>query len=244
MTSRLKKHAATNVLVAAATLGAGLAHAVGVPGQGTWEVTLQPRELDGNVTNGPEAFYDTALNITWLRNANVGGLMDWSTAVTWANTLVVGGVGGWRLPTMVDTGLPGCGFSLSGDPDCGYNVPTASSEMAHLYYVTLGNLAYCPPGDATCAGGPQTGWGLSNTGGFQDVQSYNYWFGTAYAPDPFGAWFFDQFGGGQSYGTQANVFYAMAVRAGDVAAIPEPQTYALTLMGVGALMLAVRRRTR
>ncbi len=37
-------------------------------------------------------------------------------------------------------------------------------------------------------------------------------------------------------------FFAVAVRPGDIAAVPEPQTYALTLMGVGALLLAKRRR--
>ena len=40
-----------------------------VPGQGTWETTLQARNLDGDTTT--DAFYDTALSITWLRNANV-----------------------------------------------------------------------------------------------------------------------------------------------------------------------------
>jgi hypothetical protein len=178
MTSKWIKRAGMGALWAAATAGAGLVHAVGVLGQGTWETTLLPRDLDGNLANGPEAFYDTALNITWLRNANVNGLMTWTSANTWANTLVVGGVGGWRLPTMVDTGAPGCDFSHAGGTDCGYNAQTASSELAHLYYVTLGNLAYCPPGDAACAGGPQLGWGLTNTGGFQDLRSSAKWFGT------------------------------------------------------------------
>ena len=43
--------------------------AIVVPGQGTWETTLQARNLDGDTTT--DAFYDTALSITWLRNANV-----------------------------------------------------------------------------------------------------------------------------------------------------------------------------
>ncbi len=34
------------------------------------------------------------------------------------------------------------------------------------------------------------------------------------------------------------------VRSGDVPAIPEPQTYGLMLMGLGALALALRRRQR
>lgn len=49
----------------------GTARAAGVPGQGTWETTLQGRDLDGNSANGFEAYYDTVLNITWLGNANL-----------------------------------------------------------------------------------------------------------------------------------------------------------------------------
>ena len=244
MTSRLANRAATGVLAAAAALGAGLAQAVGVSGQGTWETTLLPRDLDGNAGNGPEAFYDTALNITWLRNANANGAMYWNDAMTWANTLVVGGVGGWRLPKVVDTGAPGCDHSFGGGTDCGYNVDTATGEMAHLHHVTLGNLSYCPPGTATCSEGPQPGWGLTNTGGLQNLDFNGYWSGTEH--DPLNAWFFNtQWGQQRVGGMPANLFLAMAVRPGDVVtAVPEPQTYALMLMGFGALMLAVRRRTR
>ena len=37
------------------------------------QATLVPRDLDGNFANGPEAYYDTTLNITWLANANLLG---------------------------------------------------------------------------------------------------------------------------------------------------------------------------
>ena len=128
--------------------------------------------------------YDTDLNITWLRNANAAagssfdngydttdGLMTWANANNWANALTVGSYSGWRLPTMVDTGAPGCDFSYAGGTDCGTNVQTATSELAHLYYVSLGNLAYCPPGATWLFDGcPQAGWGLNNVGNFQNVQ--------------------------------------------------------------------------
>ncbi len=164
------------------------------------QAALVGRDINGNAVAGSSAsavfLYDADLNLTWLRNANAGagssfddgfsttdGLMTWGNANNWANTLTVGNYSGWRLPTMVDTGAPGCDFSYAGGTDCGYNVQTATSEMAHLYYVSLGNLAYCPPGDATCAGGPQAGWGLTNTGNFQNLQPYVYWSGTEYAPN-------------------------------------------------------------
>lgn len=66
-----------------------------------------------------------------------------------------------------------------------------------------------------------------------------------YVPYPNGAWYFVTEVGAQSLGSQYGSLYALAVRPGDVAAaVPEPQTYALMLLGIAALMLAVRRRAR
>ncbi len=57
---------AVRTLVAAALATGGLtAQAAPVPGQGTWETTLQARDLDGNPST-TEAWYDTALNLLWL----------------------------------------------------------------------------------------------------------------------------------------------------------------------------------
>lgn len=245
MASGFMKRTTLGAAVRAALLATGLAQADGVPGQGSWETTLQLRDIDGDSVT--DAFYDTALDITWLRNANVNGEVDWDTAMAWASTLVVAGVGGWRLPEVVDTGAPGCDFSCVGT-GCGYNVDTASSEMAHLYYVTLGNLAYCPPEKASCfgAGVPQPGWGLTNTGGFQNLQAFAYWSSTGYAPDPDRVWYSDAYGGLQydDYKYDTEYVYAMAVCPGDVAAVPEPQTHAMLLLGLGAVTVAARRRPR
>jgi hypothetical protein len=43
-------------------------HANTAPSLGTWQSTLDARDLDGNLANGPEAYYDSALNITWMGN--------------------------------------------------------------------------------------------------------------------------------------------------------------------------------
>src|SRR3989344_2551084 len=80
-----------------------LAHAAPVSGQGTWETTLQGRDLDGNLSTA-EAYYDTALNITWLADANYGlgsiydladgygnGAMTWTNANAWAASLNING---------------------------------------------------------------------------------------------------------------------------------------------------------
>ena len=235
---------------AVAVLASAGVQAAGVPAQGTWETTLQPRDIDGDSVT--DAFYDTALDVTWLRNANVNGLMDWSAAKAWADTLVVGGVSDWRLPTMIDTGESLCQFSTGGGTDCGYNVQTRSgattySEMAHLFYVTLGNKAYCDPALSTVktCSGPQPGFGLTNTGNFQNMQSGTYWSGLEYAPNVSSAWVFLTYHGTQTNSGKSTALYALAVHPGDVAPpVPEPQTLALMLAGLGALLLARRRRPR
>ncbi len=44
--------------------------------------------------------------------------------------------------------------------------------------------------------------------------------------------------------SKSREFYATAVRSGNVAAIPEPEIYAMMLAGVGVLSLVARRRKK
>ncbi len=81
---------------------------------------------------------------------------------------------------------------------------------------------------------------------FHNVQSVNYWSSTEVEPNPPFAWIFGTRAGSQwEGGAKGFSLWAVAVRPGDVAtAVPEPQTYALMLMGIGVVMLALRRRPR
>lgn len=221
----------------AALLVASPAHADAVSGQGTWETTLQARDLDGNGVT--DAFYDTDLKITWLANANANGYMKWGAANTWASNLVLGTYADWRLPTTQAAAQPGCRLL------CGFNVPGSSSELAHLYFVSLGNKSYLDT-----SGSPQSGSGLTNTGNFQNMQSDVYW-STEYAFNTEKAWTFATYIGYQLFVDKdsdlgkGNYFYAMAVRPGDVtiaAGVPEPDTYALLLAGLGLIGAIARCR--
>ena len=174
------------------------------------------------VDRGGGLIYDTDLDVTWLQDANYAktsgydadGLMTWEVAVTWAANLSyydsVRNVTytDWRLPTTPDTGTPGCNSvnSYSGG-DCGYNVDPNSSEMAHLYFVELGNLsAYTSTGASSGAysGGANPYSTLDNVGPFINFQSYIYRSGTEYMPGS--AWYFNTENGLQGYVVNNNIF--------------------------------------
>ncbi len=208
------------------------------------------------IDRGGGLIYDQDLNITWLQDANYAmtsgyhatGNMTWSEATTWAANLSyddsVRGVTytDWRLPSTTDTGTPGCNFAYSGT-DCGVNVDTATGEMAHLFYDELGNkgpynvfgyYGYWHP----------DGSGLVNTGPFSNLQQdIFYWSGTGYAQNANQAWCFDFYMGDQSVCSTGGHLRALAVRSGDVAAVPLPA--AAWLFGSGLLgLIGVARRKR
>ena len=239
-----------------------LAHAAAISGQGTWETTLQGRDLDGNLSTF-EAYYDTALNITWLADANYSqtsgfdadGFVNWTVANAWAAGLDINGYTGWRLPTVspVDgTTADDFNYSFIGTEDRGYNVSapgtlyagSTASELAHMFYNTLGDKGYCNPSTSTvgsCV--EQAGYGLSNTGPFSNVQLF-YWSATEVALDASNVWSFAFGFGDQRYYEKTNGLVAWAVRSGDVGASTVPVPAAVWLFGSGLLGLigAARRR--
>lgn len=205
-----------------------------------------------------QAYYDDVLNITWLADANAGagspyddgsittdGRMTWTAAQAFIASLNAAnylGVSNWRLPTVTDTGTPGCNSAYTGT-DCGYNVDLTTGEMAHLFYSTLGNSAgFNTSGvlqPCVTAGSPYC---LTNAGPFSNLKSDDgYWSGTEYAPNTSIAWYFGFAGGNQGFGSKTVNFYAWAVRPDDIAPIPVPAV-AWLFGGAFAVAGAVRRR--
>lgn len=210
------------------------------------------------VDRGGGLIYDTDLNVTWLQNANaalgsisdkadgiIDGRMTWYNAANWASGLNYYDsirkvtYSDWRLPTWTDTGAPGTQCTYSGGTDCGNNVDPASSEMAHLYFTELGNLSYLTTSDTWSGaydGGANPNSTLDNVGPFTNFQSDYYWLANGTAPMYFRTLIGYQ---GTNY---LKTGYALAVRSGDVAAVPEADTWAMLLAGLGLVGAVTRRR--
>ncbi|MEH0166417.1 DUF1566 domain-containing protein [Paucibacter sp. JuS9] len=171
--------------------------------------------------------YDTATGLTWVRNASLGGMRSWSDAKAWAEALEFGGRDDWRLPglTPVNGTALNLDFSDDGSTDSGFNNSGLNSELGYLFYTSLGNNAFD---------------GLTQTGPFQDLAAWAYWTGTASLYEGEAMHFFTAFGDQGSSSTD-NLYYAWAVRVGDV---PEPQTAGLALAALAALSLTRRRSRR
>jgi len=142
--------------------------------------------------------YDDVLDITWLQDANYAqtsgydtdGQMTWDNAFAWADGLSYGGYDDWRLPTMIDTGTPGCNAANSGT-DCGYNVQTESggtvfSEMAYMYHNNLGGnfqSDFGVFGNGTYNGVDTSIFGEKDFALVENVQAYVYWSSVPNAPN-------------------------------------------------------------
>lgn len=245
------------LIVAALAMGAGSAQAVPVSGQGTWEQTLQGRDLDGNADNGFEAYYDTTQNLTWLADANVaatngvsasGLVLGYSpvlgpvpnTAAGIAYGANVHGISGWQLPsvtlgaeryiTVCEPGRTTCDWVPTGQ----YDVVAGSSQLQQLLEIALGNRS--------SANGSYV---LENTGPFKNVQAGAYWSSKFMATsNTFAGW---QYSTSTGQHVQLPVFnngYVWLVRAGDVAAVPEASTWALMAFGLAGIWLGRARKAR
>jgi hypothetical protein len=211
---------------------------------------------------GGGLLYDDVLNVTWLQDANyaktsgydaeyaktsgydTNGRMNWAAANTWAGSLNISrfageSLSGWRLPAS--------------STDWSYNITSPNSELSYMYYVNLGLKGVLSPAGAYQPDygvhGNGTEGGQANVGLVKNLQSFVYWSGTVYEPEPAigpHAWDFYTSDGAQCAEYQPDEFYAWAVRPGDVAtvAVPEPETYAMLLAGLGLLGVGAKRWRR
>lgn len=194
---------------------------------------------------GGGLIYDDDLNITWLQDAYYadttgygnGAQMTWHEAVAWAADLVyydsVRGVvyTDWRLPSTPN--FDASCDTFSGGVSSGYHC--FGSELGHLFYDEMGGLS----------GYSLTRVSNANYPIFSNIQDHPYWSGSEYSPDSRTAWIFNMSAGYQRLDSKDDWNYNVwAVRDGDVAAIPEPNTWVLMLAGLGLIGLIVRRNAK
>jgi len=120
---------------------------------------------------------------------------------------------GWRLPSAGD------------NPQAGYD--QTISEIGHLYYDSLGKSA----------GGP-----LGDTSPFENLVGGEYWLGTEWSTNHDFAWQF-LLSTGRQYPLDKDEYnnYALAVRPGQVSAIPIPG--AVWFLGSGLIgIVGIRRK--
>ena len=162
--------------------------------------------------------YDTDLNITWLANARAaaGSGFDDGFSTT-DGRLTWDNANAWIA-------------SLSIDNVIGWRLPEVN-EMEHLFHVE---------GISAFSQGPFT---LGPMPPNPHDSSWQWWSRTEFDPDT--VYDFDFFGGVTGLAFThlfSNNGDAWAVHDGDVTAIPEPETYAMLLAGLGLLGFMTRRR--
>lgn len=204
------------VLVASAALTASLV-------SGIANAALQGRDLDGNAASA-EAYYDTVLNITWLTDANEAAADEFLPGSIYANSF--GEMSWWNaLAWAADLSFHD---GINNITYANWRLPSADAdEFGYMYdtYLSTGNSIFFS---------------------LQNGSYYNgYWTSTpiSYGLNPH-AVYFNMFNGLYYGNYQAANYFAIAVSDGDigVAVVPEAQTYALMLAGLGLVGWRARRR--
>lgn len=228
-----------------------LAALVCVTLSGTSHAALQGRDLNGSIDSF-EAYYDTDLNITWLADANyaltsrngyaengrlTSGAMSWITSHLMVNTLIISdnfnhiSYDNWRLPSALNQD----GTGTCTGSNC------TGSEMGHLFYTELGGVA----GQSIHTTHNANYSFFSNImPSGPDLRPSHYWMTILGGPEGGGGAFNMYTGHQEGRYCCDNLFYVWAVSDGDVgiAAIPEPETYAMMLAGLALVGVAARRR--
>ena len=197
-------------------------------------------------TNAYNLIYDDDLQITWLdythAEANHNEQQRWAASLnspgqlsySYFSGIIISGSDNWRLPSTIDGYLE---YGYNGTTTSGYNIST--SEMGHLYYNELKNLAYLDTN-----GSPQVGTGLENMGLFNNLREDEYWSDTVYAFFPNTAWEFGFAVGNQGPINTDVEFLGLAVRPGHVSIIPLPGAVGLIFSGLIGLIGFRRHREK
>lgn len=169
---------------------------------------------------GGGMIYDDVLDVTWLQDANYAKTSGYDAD---------GYFNSWQsaydwVNQLVVGGLDDWRLPNS------HWFDTSGNEMADLFYNSLGG---------------QSGVGLASAYPFVNIQTESFYWNEKFTQGPgagVSAAGFDMGTGSWVASGLNNWAVAWAVRDGDLAAVPEPETYALMLAGLGLVVWAARRR--
>lgn len=193
------------------------------------------------IDRGNGMIYDTTLNITWLQDMNypktlepsASGSMYRDQAQLWVDDLVYGGLDDWRLPSARLIGDEAS--STDGSTDVGWN--NIRSELGHLYYVDLQNNStdgFINPGNFID--------GLTHESrSFLNLTDNVYWL--AEDSSLLYGMLFDNWDGFQYRAPIGDLRASVvAVRDGDVAAVPVPSAVWLLSSALFGLAGVAKRK--
>ncbi|WMJ08809.1 PEP-CTERM sorting domain-containing protein [Nitrosomonas sp. sh817] len=182
--------------------------------------TLEPR-LDG------KAYYDTESNLTWATPAAARSIKE---QIAFVSDLVIDGIDGWRIPDRPEF------YNFTNNySDCSY--PTGGGCPPYIPASPIDEYSWAW-GVNWISHGPS-----SAPDGYEDfsVTVSGILYGT-YIPAYANGYMLDFV---MLINDQDNAHYTVwPVQTGDVALIPEPQTYVMLLAGLGLVGVAVFRRIR
>jgi hypothetical protein len=224
------------------------------------------------VDRGNGLLYDTALNVTWLQNANLAatstfgvsginadGTMSWTTAQQWISAMNGAdylGFNNWRLPSTnpIDGSTSNYNYTYAtdGSTDNGFSITSPYSELSYMYYVNLGlKPAFDASGSFTSDFGifgngaytSKAPYLQNNVGLVHNLQAYAYWAGSPDLSNLSYAWWVNFGNGRQGRYFQTDKYEAWAVISGDVAAVPVPGAACLFASAIIGFFGISRRKT-
>ena len=146
------------------------------------------------ISSGDLTVYDSVQDLTWTKDANLNGLMDWATSVDWANNLDYAGYTDWVLPTIDQLSTQ---FSTNLAEAAGSSI-TASHNTSYGLFTNVQMSVYWSINEYTLA--PDLAWTFVTLNGsyigLNKALNYYAWavrpgdVATSSVPVPAAAWLF------------------------------------------------------
>lgn len=154
--------------------------------------------------------------------------------VNYLNSISYGGSDEWYLPTLANNTYV---YNYSGAYNTATNGTTKGEELAELYYQELGTQWVSDGLDL------QPIYGIKDPQeNFVNEKKYGaYWTDTEYSQFPSYAWTFRADIGYLDWYPKEFQFYAWAVSPGQISVVPESDSVAMLLLGLGLVGGVVRR---